>query len=269
MSRITVQSTATGAAGAAGAAGATGPAGSNGAAGAAGATGNTGAAGPTGATGPAASGLYTVDLPQAYIDAFGAASIYDQEFSRTTPATSLPTNWVYQNDNSNTYREENGVGLVSSASGYNDIAKPVCIVQPVSAASAYTAVAKARTLYAAGHQVGVSTGLIITDGTKGVGICWNTNPLVLTSYWTNIASTYDSTIASEVVTVDQANISYWKVVKANANSYTFHYSYDGTVWLPLGTAVDIGALFTPTHFGFLFRQGSGLQRIGLDWFRVR
>lgn len=213
--------------------------------------------------------LYGIDNPLAFIDAFGAASAYDCEFDRTTNPTTRPTNWVMQNDNSTTYLEQNGVGILTSASGYNDVAKPVCMVQPVSAASSYTMIGKARTWYAAGQQVGVSTGLIITDGTKGVGICWNTNPLVLTSYWANIASTYTTTITSVAVTNDQANICYWKIKKNSATSYDFSYSYDGTVWLVLTSAYDVSSVLTPTHFGFMFRQGSGSQTMAMDWFRVR
>lgn len=254
--------------GGAGSVGATGPTGPTGPTG----VGATGPTGPTGPSGSSAAGLYTVDLPDAYIDAFGAASAYDCEFNRTTNPTALPTNWVFQNQHSATYLEQVGKGIVSIGTGTNNIADITCVVQPVSAAGSYVAVGKGRTHYSlTGAKTGLSIGLILTDGTKAAGILFNPNPLILVSLWNDIAGSYNSNPGTAVMTDPESEYMpmYWRIIKNNATSYDFAYSTDGVLWITVTAAYDVSAFLTPTHFGFLLNMGSGNQVFSLDWFRVR
>lgn len=217
------------------------------------------------------SSLYVPDNPDAWIDAFGAASAYDCEFNRTTNPTALPTNWVYQNQNGATYLEQLGMGIVSIASGYDTITKITCVVQPVSAAGSYTAVGKAsRFSYNSGQNADRSTGLVLTDGTKAVGIIWNTNPFVLVSLWNDINGNYNSNPATAaILSIELGEYQYWRIVKHSATSYDFDFSTDGACWWSMLAAYDVSAFMTPTHFGFLLSQNANAQVFGLDWFRVR
>lgn len=206
---------------------------------------------------------YSPDNPGAWVDAFGAVSAYDCEFARTTNPTGLPTNWVYQNQNSATYVEQLGKGIVSIASGFNSINQLTCVVQPVSAASAYTAVGKVTPTNDA--AVTFTPGLVLTDGTKAIAV-WTTADLGIVSRWSNITSTYVDNIGS-VTCPDE--FGYYKIKKNSASSYDFFTSRDGTNWLTLLTGYDVGAYLTPTHFGFMCRQPAGACTFCFDWFRVR
>lgn len=217
---------------------------------------------------PAAStGLYTPDLPQSFIDAFGPASAYDCEFNRSTSPITLPTNWVWQNQNSATYLEQLGSGQESIASGFNTVQSITCLVQPISAAASWTATGKAYCQYEVAN-FGMSPGLVLTDGTKAAGIFWNDNPLVLAALWTNL-NVFNSNPGTTTVTVAQSRVPYWRIRKNSATNYDFQFSYDCMTWLTTLSGYDLSAYMTPTHFGFLFRQSSGVQLCTFDWFRVR
>lgn len=242
-----------------------------------GAPGPEGPAGPTGATGAtgaAGPGVYGPDAAGAWVDAFGAASVADQEFSRTTPSTALPTGWVFQDaatGGSATYREELGHGVVTIPSGSNSIDYVSCLVRPVLAGAAWTATGKVRNKSYVGAKPCISTGLCLTDGTKVYGIFWNTNPLVLVSIWSNMDGAYGSNPGTHDIPEAESGIEYWRIIKASASDYTFQYSYDGLVWYtPTGGAnLDVGATLTPTHIGFLLRQGAGVSKHAVDWLRIR
>lgn len=233
--------------------------------------GDPGAPGDPGAAGPRGFGTYGPDAVDAWVDAFGAASAFDCEFDRTGNPTTLPTGWVFQNQNSATYKEQLGRGVVTIPSGANSVADVTCVVQPVSSAGAYVATGKAKNKSYIGAIPSISAGLVLTDGTKAFGIFWNTNPLVLVSYWADMAGTYSTNPGTAAVTEAEAGIEYWQIEKHSASSYDFRFGYNGSQWFtPTGGAgIDVGALFTPTHFGFLLRQSSGVQTFPLDWFRVR
>lgn len=217
-------------------------------------------------------GLYTVDNPAAFIDAFGPASIYDCEFDRTTNPTAPPTGWVFQDaatGNNATYLEQLGVGMVSISSAATNINLIDALVQPVSAAGAYTVTAKASVVYPFGN-VAICAGLVLTDGTKAVGILFNPNPLILLGTWTNMNGAYAGNPATETISADQQMwMRYWRIVKHSATNYDFAWSRDGLIWDTMGVGYDVSAFMTPTHFGFLFNLGTGTNLFALDWFRVR
>lgn len=215
---------------------------------------------------PVEVNLYSPDNPAAWADAFGAASAFDQEFQRTTSPATPPPNWLFQNQSAATYIEIMGQGVVSVPVGSNSNADVVALVQPVPSQAAYVAAGKAQTHYAAAEYVGFGTGLILTDGTKGVGIYWDFTGDINTQTWANIN-------AGAVVVVDtltpMESPSYWRIVKHSATDYDFAFSYDGLLWETLTTGYDVSAFLIPTHIGFLFNQGNGVQRFTCDWFRVR
>lgn len=214
--------------------------------------------------------MYEPDNPQAWIDAFGPDLGFDQEFDRAITATALPTGWVFQNQSSASYVEQLGRGKVIVPSGNNNINDVTAIVRPVAGfPSTWIATGKASTHYSTINPKGVSSGLILTDGTKGVGILWNVNPFVLVSRWNDINGNYNNNPATAAVPATEANIPYWQIEKNTVNDYDFRYSYDGELWVELGTAIDVGAFMTPTHIGFLFNQLSGVQEMFMDWFRLR
>lgn len=246
-----------------------GPIGPRGPRGPKGDTGSSGSGGGGGGGGSDTGRPYDVDNPLAYIDAYGSTVGFDEEFDRTTLPTTLPSPWVFQNQNSATYLEKLGRGCVSINNGSNSIGSPCCVVQPISSASSWEAVGKITR-----HpKLSISGGLILTDGTKGFGILWNPNPLVLVSYWSDISSTYTANPGVTAVSVDSAeSIEYWRISKDAPASYRAAYSYDGVTWYDVLVGYDVSTIlggFGPTHFGFLLSQSSGLQEFALDWFRVR
>lgn len=223
---------------------------------------------PPGPPSPPTGGddLYEPDNPQAWVDAFGPVSAFDQEFQRTTSPTAPPTNWVFQNQNSAAYIETMGQGVVSIPVGSNSDDDVCCLVQPVPSQVAYAAAGKARTFYNATEYVGFGTGLIITDGTKGVGIYWTFTDDINVKTWDDIAGT-GNTVVDTLASMPSP--SYWRIVKNSATDYDFAFSYDGLLWETLTAGYDVSAFLTPTHIGFLFNQGNGINRFTADWFRVR
>lgn len=220
--------------------------------------------------GGSSGGAYDIDDPVAYEDAYGPDLGWDQEFNATAPATSLPTGWVYQNSHSATYLEQLGNGKTLIASGSNTISDITCLVQPLSGApSTWVAEGHVRNYPFVGVSRGMCIGLVLTDGTKAVGILWNSNPLLLVSLWDNIASTYNSNPATLTVPEGQANVNYWRIRKNGTTSYDFEWSWDGYRFNSLLAAYDVSAFMTPTHIGFLMRMTSGAQEFDADWFRLR
>lgn len=221
---------------------------------------------------PASSGgLYTIDNLEAFNDAYGPDLGYDVEFNRAGNPTTLPAGWAAINGNSGTYLERVGKGSWSMASGLNSISNVTFIGRNAPVESSWTCIAKVFNKSFISFAPCMSTGLMLTDGTIGYGIIWNSNPLVLIAIWTDIASVYGSNPGTADVTAAESGICYWKIVKHSANSYDFAFSYDGTYWITpvVGDGLDVGAVLTPTKLGFVCRQASGPQQCIMEWFRVR
>lgn len=222
------------------------------------------------------SGNYDPDSPQAWTDAYGAPTTYDCEFNRINNPTTVPSGWVFQNQRSATYIEQLGCGHITIPVGSGTPDNITCLVQPISAASSWTAVGKARSLWQQGWVkealYGYPSGLVITDGTKAAGMLWYWTPWVSMTTWTNMAGTVAGDIGTVTVKADggyQMNIPYWRIKKNSSSSYDFAFSYDAILWVPVVTAYNLGGFMTPTHFGFLFNQDPGQQEYTVDWFRVR
>lgn len=214
-----------------------------------------------------------IDNPAMFTAVHGADLGYDQEFARTTLPTTLPTGWAAINGNSGTYLETDGKGIWSMASGFNSVSNISFVGRNVPTEATYVATAKVFNKSYRGVVPSISTGILLTDGTIGYGIFWNTNPLVLTAIWSDIASTFGSNPGTVTVPEDDADICYWRLIKASAayHDCTFQFSYDGVFWFtPTGGAnLDVGATLTPTKIGFMSRQGANAQAAIFDWFRVR
>lgn len=232
-----------------------------------------GSSGGGGGGGGSASNPADIDNPLFFAAIHGADLGYDQEFNRSTLPTALPTGWAAINGNSGTYLETDGVGVWTMASGLNSNASVSFIGRNVPTEATYIATGKVFNKSFTGVQPSVSVGLMLTDGTIGFGIYWNTNPLVLTAIWTDIASTFGSNPGAITVPEADAGICYWRLIKAAASytDCTFQFSYDGVFWFtPTGGAnLNVGASLTPTKIGFFIRQGAGAQAGIMDWFRVR
>lgn len=220
--------------------------------------------------------IYNPDQPQAWVNAYGPASIYDCEFNRINNPTTIPTNWVFQNQRSATYLETLGCGRITIPVGSGVPDNITCLVQPISPAASWTAVGAAHSKWQQGlvqeAVFGYPSGLVITDGTKAAGMLWYWTPWVSMTTWTNMAGTVAGdigTVAVQAAGGYQMNIQYWRIRKNSSSSYDFQFSYDGMLWIPLVTAYNLGAFMTPTHFGFLFNQDTGVQEYLVDWFRVR
>lgn len=224
--------------------------------------------------GGGAAAPYNIDDITAFNDAYGASpTTYDQEFARTTKPTALPTGWAAINGNSGTYLETLGSGIWTMASGLNSVSNISFVGRNVPTEPTFTAVCKVGNKSFVSVAPSVSVGLLLTDGTIGYGIFWNTNPLVLTAIWSDIAGTYGSNPGTFTVSEAEAGIKYWRLISASAGYHdcTFQFSYDGIFWItPTGGAnLDVGASLTPTKIGFMIRQTSGPQVGIFDWFRVR
>lgn len=215
----------------------------------------------------------SIDDPTFFASIHGPDLGYDQEFNRLTLPTTLPAGWAAINGNSGTYLETDGKGIWSMASGLNSVSSVSFIGRNVPTEATFIATAKVFNKSYSGVVPSICTGIMLTDGTIGFGIFWNTNPLVLTAIYTDIAGTYGSNPGAVTVPEADANICYWRLVKASAGYHdcTFQFSYDGSHWFtPTGGAnLDVGASLTPTKIGFMSRQGAGAQAAIMDWFRVR
>lgn len=213
--------------------------------------------------GGAGGGLYTIDNPEAFADAFGPSIGYDQEFNRTTVPTTMPTGWAAINGNSGTYLEHAGRGVFHIPSGFNTINQTSIVARNIPVEASWTAWGAADTAW-------MGIGLVLTDGTKAVGIVWNPNPLVLIATWTNIAGTYFGNPAQE--NTGRIGFAYSRIIYAAANDISIAYSFDGQTWRYLIENYDFPTYlggFTPTKIGFCMNQGAGKHDFGMDWFRVR
>lgn len=215
----------------------------------------------------------SVDNPVFFSEIHGPDLGYDNEFDRTTEPTALAAGWADINGNSGTYLETDGKGIWSMAAGLNSVSNISFIGRDVPVEDTFIATCKVYNKSYIGVVPSISTGLLLTDGTIGYGIFWNTNPLVLTSIWSDIASTYSSNPGTEAIPEAEAGICYWRLISAAADyaDCTFQYSYDGVFWFTPtgGTNLDVGAVLTPTKIGFMSRQGAGAQAAVFDWFRIR
>lgn len=249
-----------------------GPRGPQGPRGIRGLKGDTGSTGPPGSGGGGGSDTgrpYDVDNPLAFADVYGAPSSFDCEFDRTSVPTTVPSGWGFHNAHSATYREELGHGHIEQASGANTVADITLLTQPISSASEFVATCHVRNNPFIGISQGMSAGLVVTDGTKAVGIYWNNNPLVILSYWSDITGSYYGNPDQVSVTEACANVNYWRLHKVDATHWQWFWSWDGYRWNPLHGGYDVSDFLTPDEFGFLFRPTGGAQYFDVDWFRVR
>jgi hypothetical protein len=222
---------------------------------------------------PSFSAPVDIDNPVSFAAIHGPDLGYDQEFDRLTLPTTLPTGWAAINGNSGTYLETDGTGIWTMASGLNSVSNVSFIGRNVPTEDTYTATVKVHNKSFVGVAPSMSVGLMLTDGTIGYGIFWNSNPLVLTAIWTNIATTYGSNPGTATIPEAEAGICYWRLLVEEAGyaDCTFQFSYDGVYWwTPTGGEnLDVGATLTPTKIGFVIRQDAGRQAGIFDWFRVR
>lgn len=224
---------------------------------------------------PASSGggIVSIDNPESFAATFGPDLGYDQEFARTTSPTALPAGWAAINGNSGDYLEQHGKGIWTMASGFNSVSNVSFIGRDVPVEDTFTATCKVGNKSYVGVAPSMSVGLILTDGTIGYGIFWNSNPLVLTAIWSDIASTYGSNPGTADIPHAEAGIPYWRLLveAADYGDCTFQFSYDGTFWItPVGgDHLDVGGVLTPTKIGFVIRQAPDLQVGVFDWLRIR
>lgn len=207
--------------------------------------------------------LYTIDSPSAFADAFGPDIGYDEEFNSDTNPTALPSGWTDINGNSGSYVERAGKGIWHIPSGFNTINQASVVVRDLPVESSWTA-------WGASHCAWMGMGLVLTDGTKAVGVVWNPNPLVLIATWSDIASAYYGNPAQE--NTGRIGHEYTRIEYNAANDISIAYGFDGHSWRYLINNYDFPTYmggFTPTKIGFVMNQGSGPLDFAMDWFRVR
>lgn len=208
-------------------------------------------------------GAFDIDQAGNFDSLFGPDLGYDEEFLLTT--TSLPSGYSWQDQNSASYAEANGRGVISAPSAGTGISG---LVTPLTGLpGTFTAYARVSYLGDGTNYGGPTIGLRRGTTTAVQGLVYTNGFQGFFSNSGAFSGSYYGPVGGTVFSQPRPLIG---LVYHSATSADFIWSVDGVNWFLLSNwnpTTQLGG--APTDFMFGATRGSGVSRSCFEWIRFR